>query len=160
MLGQKRKYRGYQQYVAQGVDEDTLRFYSKGNIAPIMGDLAFRESVRQKTEETDLEKLRATLKDKPASSEIIMRVASIFGVKEESITKNLRGRRLPNPARAFAMYVSQEYGDMALKDIKAVFGLGHTGSASFSINKTRQEIGNGVWKKEVKTLEKYFYTVK
>lgn len=160
MLGQKRKYRGYQQYVAQGIDEDTLRFYTKGNIASVMGDPAFRKSVRQQVKETDLEKLRETLQDRPASSEIITRVATIFGVKEESITKKLRGRRLPNPARAFAMYVSQEYGNMALKDIKSAFGLGHTGSASFSINKIRQEIGNGMWKKEVKALEKHLYIVK
>jgi REP element-mobilizing transposase RayT len=160
MLGQKRKYHGYQAYVAQGIDDDTLRFYSRGNIAPVLGDMAFRESARQKTLETDLKKLRTTLQDRPVSTEIVTRVADIFGVKVESITKKSNGRRMPNPARAFAMYVSQEYGNMTLKDIKAVFGLGHTGSASFSINKIRQEIGNGVWKKEVKALEKYLYIVK
>lgn len=160
MLGQKRKYQGYQNYVAQGVDDDILRFYNKGNIIPVLGDLSFREMARQETEETDLNKLRAVLQDRPTSSAIIARVEKIFGINAESITKKAKGPHIPNPARAFAMYVSQEYGNMSLKDIKLVFGLGHTGSASFSINKIRQEIGNGLWKKEVKAMEKSLYIVK
>ncbi len=160
MLGQKRKYQGYREYVAKGVDEDILRFYGKGNILPVLGGLEFRESVRQETEETDLDKLRAALQDRPTGNEIVTRVAKIFGVKAESITKKSKGPRIPNPARAFAMYVCQEYGNMSLKEIKQVFGLGHTGSASFSINKIRQEIAKGVWKKEVKAVEKNLYIVK
>ncbi|MFW2440166.1 MAG: transposase [Arenicellales bacterium] len=160
MLGQKRKYQGYQEYVAQGVDEVTLSFYSRGNILPVLGDLAFREMARQESEETDLDKLRAALQDRPTSSEIVARVAKIFGTKADSITKKSKGPRTPNSARAFAMYVCQEYGDLSLKDIMQVFELRHTGSASFSINKIRQEIGHGMWKKEVKALERYLYIVK
>lgn len=80
-------------------------------------------------------------------------IADIFGVKEGAITKNPKGRAL-NSARAFAMYASQEYGDMSLKEIAEAFGLGHTGSASFSTNKTRKEIAKGKWKKVIKALEK------
>ncbi len=160
MLGQKRKYQGYQRYVAQGVDEDIRLFYNKGNIIPVLGDMAFRESARQESEETDLDKLRAVLQDRPACSEIIARVASIFKVSEESVITKPVGRRRSNTARAFAMYVSQEYGDMSLSEIQNEFGLSHPGSASFSINKVRDEIGGGMWKKEVKTLMKDQYIVK
>ncbi|NOY16752.1 MAG: hypothetical protein GXP23_07475 [Gammaproteobacteria bacterium] len=66
------------------------------------------------------------------------------------IIKKLKYRRTANPARAFAMYVCQEYGNMSLRNIKQLFGLGHTGSASYSINKIRHELGRGKWKKEEK----------
>lgn len=49
---------------------------------------------------------------------------------------------------------------MSLNDIKQVFGLGHTGGASYSINKIRHDLGNGEWQKEVKKLEKSLYIVK
>jgi len=58
------------------------------------------------------------------------------------------------------MYVSQEYGSIKLKDIKQVFALNHKGSALFSINKIRREIGKGGWKKELKILDIFLYIVK
>ena len=160
MLGLRRKYQGYQEYVTQGVDEDILRFYSKGNILSVLGDREFRKAVREECEETDLAKLRVALQDRPSGKEIVVQVAKIFNVSTGSITKKLKYRRTANPARAFAMYVCQEYGNMSLRDIKQLFGLGHTGSASFSIDKIRQELERGEWKKEVKKLEKFFYMVK
>ena len=85
---------------------------------------------------------------------------SHIALKTDSITKKSKYRRKPNPARAFAMYVCQEYSNMGLKEIKQQFGLGHTGSASFSINKIRHELEHGEWKKEVKKLERHLYIVK
>ena len=125
-----------------------------------MGDLVFRELVRQEAKETDLVKLRSVLQDRPTGIEIVDCVAKMFSVKAKSITKKLKGPRIPNPARAFSMYVCQEYGNMSLKEIKKLFDLGHTGSASYSINKVRQEIRNEMWKRELKALEKSLYIVK
>lgn len=160
MLGQKRKYQGYQEYVTQGVDEDILRFYGKGNILSVLGDRGFREAVRQECEDTNLDKLRAVLQDRPSGRELVRVIAKIFGVKVDSITTKLKYRHTANPARGFAMYVCQEYGNISLKEIKQLFDLGNTGSASYSINKIRLELGNGEWKKEVKRLEKSLYIVK
>ncbi|NOY16406.1 MAG: hypothetical protein GXP23_05650 [Gammaproteobacteria bacterium] len=85
MLGLKKKYQGYQAYVAQGVDEDILRFYSKGNILSVLGDREFRETVRQECEDTDLNKLRTALQDRPSGNEIVRLVARIYSVKTDSI---------------------------------------------------------------------------
>ncbi len=160
MLGQKRKYQEYQEYVTHGVDEDILRFYGKGNILSVLGDRGFREAVRQECEDTDLDKLRTVLQDRPTGRELIRVIAKIFGVKIDSITSKLKYRHTTNPARAFAMFVCQEYGNLSLKEIKQLFGFGHTGSASYSINQIRLEIRNGMWKREVKKLEASLYIVK
>jgi len=71
-----------------------------------------------------------------------------------SITTKLGGRRLLNPVRAFAMWACQHYGGNRLIDIAEAFELSNAGSASFSINKVKQEIEQGDWKKERKQLEK------
>jgi len=160
MLGHKQKYRGYKNYVARGVDEDLLRFYGKGNIFSVLGDRDFRESVRKEASETDLEKLREVLQDRPRINELVKNIAVIYQVDEEFITRNPSGRRTSNPARAFAMYAAQEYGNKSLKEIAAAFGLGNTGSASFSIHKTRKEIASGLLKGEIKALEEDLYIVK
>lgn len=45
MLGQKQRYRGYANYVMQGVDEQTARWYRRGNMAAIVGDKGFKSWV-------------------------------------------------------------------------------------------------------------------
>jgi putative transposase len=160
MLGKKRKYHGYQTYVAQGVDDDTLQHYKKGNILAVLGDRTFRESVRRESEAVDLDKLRKVLQDRPPASHVINLIAQVLGVEEQSITKQPSGRRMSNPARAFAMYACQQYGAMSLKEIARVFELNHSGSASFSINKIKNEIADGDWDKLVRMMEASLYIVK
>ncbi len=42
MLGSKQRYKGYAHYVNQEVDEDTLRYYQRGNMASIIGGKEFK----------------------------------------------------------------------------------------------------------------------
>ena len=42
MLGHKQRYRGYADYIHEGVDPDLLQFYHHGNTATVIGDKEFR----------------------------------------------------------------------------------------------------------------------
>jgi len=160
MLGKKRKYHGYKTYVAQGIDDDTLQHYKKGNLFSVLGDRAFRESVRRESAAVDLDKLRKVLQDRPPANHVIKLVAQVLGVKKKSIIEKPGGRRTSNPARAFAMYACQQYGAMSLKELARIFELNHPGSASFSINKIKNEIADGKWNKLVHKMEASLYIVK
>ena len=45
MLGHKQRFKGYMNYVSQVTDEETLRFYNRGNNVSIVADEDFREWV-------------------------------------------------------------------------------------------------------------------
>jgi REP element-mobilizing transposase RayT len=160
MLGKKQKYSGYATYVGEGIDEDIERFYNKGNILSVLGNMAFRESARVQFEETDLEVLRAGLQDRPSADELIKLVSQIAKVRVSDLVTKPVGRRPSNDMRAFAMYACQYYGNCSLSEIAQAFGLSHTGSASFSINKIKKVVGCGEWDKIIKMIEKKLYIVK
>jgi len=160
MLGRRDKYHGYESYVAEGVDEDIQRFYSKGNILSVLGDKGFREMVREETQEIDLGILRRVLQDRPAADEIITITAQLFDVEEKTIRQKAAGRRTPNSARAFAIYACQKYGGLTLNEIASAFELTHSGSASFSINLIKKGISQGEWLKVIRELENHLYIIK
>lgn len=160
MLGSRQKYVGYQAYVVAGVDDDILRYYNRGNTIAVLGDKSFRGSVERETEHVDMDVLRAVLQDRPGANELIGLSARIFSEDEDKIRAKPQGRRTMNPARAFAMWACQHYGALTLKDIALAFGLSHSGSASFAINKVKSEIIRGQWKKQRVQFEKSLYIVK
>lgn len=154
MLGQKQRYKGYEKYVLQGVDEDIKRYYGKHNVLSILGDASFREMAIETREETDIHALRQALANRPETEEVIRLVARMFKVEPLTLTNKRTGKRRSNPLRAFAMYACQYYGGNRLVDIGEAFQLSNIGSASFSINKIKREIELGSWLKERKALEK------
>jgi putative transposase len=160
MLGKKQKYVGYQNYISEGVDEDILRFYNRGNMAAVLGDRGFRESARDEVNGVDMDRLRSPLQDRPDINSIIKICADVLSVDEHSIRSKPVGRREPNSARAFAMWACQHYGGLALKDIASAFELGHPGSASFSINKMKKEVGENRWKESLVKLELHIFTLR
>lgn len=124
MLGKKQRCLGYQAYVKKGVDNELLQYYSKGNIAAILGDTEFRESIAEKKEEIkytgDISK---ALSIRPELSSIVKVVAEIFKVSKASILKKQNGRQKINIPRKFAMYCCQQIGDMTLNEIMNNFNL-------------------------------------
>jgi len=92
MLGQKQKYRGYQQYVELGIDEEIKRFYSKGNILGVLGSKEFREERREENENTDMLALRAALQDRPSIKEVLMLVSKI--INESTCNLRISGKKL------------------------------------------------------------------
>ncbi len=52
------------------------------------------------------------------------------------------------------MFACRRYGDSSQKQLAEAFQLRHPGGSSFSINKIKKEISQGLWGKEIEWLEK------
>jgi REP-associated tyrosine transposase len=82
MLGHRHRFKGYQNYVEQGLDEDIKRFYSKGNIIGVLGDKEYRTARKEESEETDIIALRAALQDRPSMDEMIKLIGNLTHLKK------------------------------------------------------------------------------
>ena len=160
MLGQKHRYKGYQNYVDKGIDEDIKRFYSKGNILGVLGSKEYREERRDEVEHIDLLALRAALQDRPSMEEVLKLVCSLTG----ETTANLRkqGKKVPvkSANRAFAIYACKIYSGATYKAIADYFNLTHVGSVCYPLARIKEEVKDGGWKKEIKEIEKRYCIVK
>ena len=154
MLGRKQKYSGYRNYVEAGVDEEIKRYYNRGNMATVLGDKTFRESVYRELENIDKESLYQLLKFKPEPDQIVATVASVFGTSWQEIVTRKPGRRMRNDARKVAMYCMQYMSDMRLTEIAEYFGLRHIGSASRSIQDIKELIILGELKPQITRIQK------
>ncbi len=52
------------------------------------------------------------------------------------------------------MFACRSYGDSSQKQITEAFQLPQPGGPSFSINKIKKEISQGLWKKEIEWLKR------
>ena len=124
LLGKKNRYQAYQRFVEQGVDEEILAFYGKGNLKPVLGSDEFIENVLSEIElnRPYFNELQDRL---PAISTIVTAVAQQMKVEEKSIYASARGRRSANPPRWMALFLSREVGKHSLNDICQAFGMTH-----------------------------------
>jgi len=124
LLGKKNRYQAYKSFVEQGVDEEILTFYGKGNLKPILGGDEFIESVLTEIEinRPYFNKLQGRL---PAISTIVSAVAQQMRVEEKSIYTSARGRGSANIPRWIALFLSREVGKHPLNEIGKAFGMTH-----------------------------------
>lgn len=78
-----------------GVDEEIEQFYSKGNLTPYLGSeefrsLAYSQHITDEDAVTEQEKFQF----RPEMDEIIIRVATVFGVTAELILDSKRGKKI------------------------------------------------------------------
>ena len=154
MLGHKQRYKEYQNYITQGVDEDIKRYYCHYNLLSVLGSPAFKKSAIESSKETELDEVTKALINKPSTDEIIKLVCHYAKANEQDIRVKPKGKRQPNATRAFAMFACRRYGDSSQKQLAEAFQLRHPGGSSFSINKIKKEISQGLWGKEIEWLEK------
>ncbi len=160
MLGHRKRYVGYANYVEQGIDADISRFYNKGNTLSVLGDKAFKEERIRQNKTIALDVLQKALEDKPSIEEVVEMVAVVTKTTVSELRRKCLARKLGTPMRAFAIYAANEYSDGRYEDIAEYFNLGHKGSVSAPITKVRKEIEEGSWEREVKKLERQLYIVK
>ncbi len=160
MLCQRQKYRGYQQYVELGIDEDIKRFYSKGNILGVLGSKEFREERREENENNDMLVLRAALQDRPSIKEVLMLVSKITNESPQDLRMSGKKTTIKSANRAFAMHACKLYSGAPYKTIAEYFNLSHVGSVSYPLTRIKKEIKKGGWKKEIVEVEKEVYIVK
>jgi len=159
MLGHHHKYSGYLKYIEQGVDEDIKRYYGRYNVLSVLGDAEFKEEAQQIFDDNKLIP-KAVWNNKPDCDEIIQLVAEYTQKKPQAICGKVPNKHVRNAERAFAMYACRHYGDASQKELMGKFQLKHPGSSAYSINKIRQQIEQGQWKKLIKWLEKSLNIVK
>ncbi len=161
MLCQKNRYAGYRDFVSEGNDEETEHFYSKGNIASIIGDRSFRQSILGEKENMRVSReLPSILSDRPDISAVVEAVAKVFKTDVESITTRAKGRPRSNVARQMAIYCSQQLGDHSLRAITEYFSLTNIGSVSPSIHSSKEKLKLGELEREYGRLEKVLNIIK
>jgi len=144
ILGHKQRYKGYEDYVKQGIDEEMAQFYQRGNLRAIIGDKDFKGWVYEELlpELASEEKSRVIQPDL-TMDEITEGVALSYGTCTDDIRKLIVGPQKSNEARKLAMYLCQELGAAKLREIAEYFNLGHAGSVSFithQVRKMRDEV--------------------
>jgi len=154
MLGNKQRYKGYRTYVEAGVDEEIARYYNKGNIAALLGDKMFRESVYEQHEGVDSAVLQVELRYRPSLKAIVKAVAKEYKMPEASIGRSGGDRRIRNDARKLAMYCCQRIGIIPLAEIANGFGLGHVGSVSRQIYDAKVNIKKKDIRRKLESIEK------
>ncbi len=58
------------------------------------------------------------------------------------------------------MYACRHYGDNSQKQIAEAFELSHPGRVSYSIDKIKKEVSEGLWKTEIGWMEKQLGIIK
>ena len=135
----KQRFKGYQHFVMQGIDEETEKFHGKGNMGAIFGDDDFKEWVYEEL----LPELEAEGKSRVIQPNLTMElvtdsVAAHYKSSADDIRKIIRGPQQGNEARKVAMYLCQELSGAKLREIADHFNLHHGGSVSYINHQVRK----------------------
>ena len=153
MLGSKQRYAAYRNYVDAGVDEDIKRFYSKGNVASILGAKAFKEELAERKGPMDHESDVYTQLGRLQAFQIVGVVAALYHVDAKILVDRKSGKPA-NWARKVAMYACQRYGRMILVDIAKHFHVVSPGGVSNAIHHVRLKLENDSGIAEFQKLDK------
>ncbi|OED36819.1 hypothetical protein AB833_25765 [Chromatiales bacterium (ex Bugula neritina AB1)] len=150
--------RGLSSLCGTGSEEEFLQFYSKGNLAGILGGKTFRDDIKEREDELRVSgDLSEELSERPDLKSIVSAVAKVFKTTQVEIVKNERGR---NPqvtiARQLAVYCCQQLGDLSLREIAENFNFTNQGSVSGAITATKRRLENGELTSDYRKLEKLF----
>ncbi|MBL4606549.1 MAG: hypothetical protein JKY01_01805, partial [Pseudomonadales bacterium] len=152
MLGVRQRFNGYKRYVMQGVDDETLSFYKRGNQAAVLGDPIFREWVyNELLPELKAEDKAVVVQPAISIDAVLQGVAAYYRVSIDGIRQVRKGPNAGSEPRKVAMYLCQELSAAKLVDIASYFGLGHIGSVSFITHQVRKRKAEDV--KYMKILE-------
>lgn len=161
MLGQRRRYAGYKEYVELGVDDEIERFYGQGNLAGVLGGDDFKEALTEDVKDITVNgDLSLAIRERPSAEEVIQAVSKVFNVSSLSVIQRKSGRQLANDPRKVAIYCCQTYGDLPLKVIAKAFELNHIGSASSAISDIRKRLMVGELKVELRKVERNLNFIK
>ena len=140
MLGMKHRYKGYANYVLNGVDEETVRYYQRANTPAIIGDKDFKTWVYDELlPELEAQEKAQVILPGISMEAIVQGVASVWNTTPDQLTAVVKGPQKGNDARKIAMYLCQELAGAKLKDIAEFFKLSHVGSVSFITHQVRKK---------------------
>ncbi len=136
-LGKHQRFAACKAFVAQGIDEETNTFYSKGNTPSIIGSHAFRQEALNQAllnKEDDINKLNSEICQMPT---LISVVAKVCNVSVSYLINRHMGRQSANFERKLAMYVCFQIGQYRLSEIAHHFGLSRADSVSAALHHVR-----------------------
>lgn len=134
-LGSRQQQKAYKNFVDQGIDQDTIRFYRLKHTPSVLGDKLFREEVQKRSKLLDREIDKKGLKHPVSLPQIIKVVANYYQVKEQSIKRAKRGKGNRNIPRWMAMKLCQEVGSAKLNEIARLCEVGHYATVSQTIGR-------------------------
>ena len=138
VLGYRRKYSAYENYVNQGVDDEIKSLYSGNNYPSVVGDGDFKQWVFDKLlPSTKPEKKSKVIVPDVDIKTVVKAVAEYYKVTFEVVVNVNKRPQKENEARKVAMYLSQELTACYLKEIAAYFNLGNVGSVSHATSQIR-----------------------
>ncbi len=138
-LGKRQYRKAYALYVENGIDEETKQFYNKGNLASVIGDKLFRESLLEEQSSDVQDEIR--VHGVPDVEVIVKLTAKAFKVSKDSIIKRKPGRQASNLPRKIAMLLCQTAG-YSLKQQVECFGVSNSGTISNAIWQAKKNIGD------------------
>ncbi|MBL4622413.1 MAG: transposase [Immundisolibacteraceae bacterium] len=139
-LGSRRPVAAYLDYVTQGDDEETQRFYGLKNRPAIWGDQHFKEYARERAVSQDQEIDKKGLTELAAPKDILKAVASYYGVPLADLKKARRGRGVKSTPRRVAMKLCQQLAGSTLQEMAGIFNVGHYSTVSQTIGRLNREM--------------------
>lgn len=137
----------YQLFVETNKENEELeKFFNKKNQEMILGSNTFKEKVlisNLKNQRSKQDQLRKEINNKITTEQIIKAVAKIFDKEVTDITTLQNGQKIENISRSIAIYLCQEYKDLTLKEIAAIFNLKSSKSTSNALSKIKKQLNIG-----------------
>jgi len=138
-LGSPQKYRQYHNFVEEGSDVETRKFYQLKNTPSILGDKSFKEQAFGQAQSLGLEIDKKGLRQPVPLPSIIQAVARHCDVTVHSVLKAKRGKGTRNVPRWLAMKLCQEVGGAKLTDIAKMFQVAHYSTVSQTISRLNRQ---------------------
>ena len=132
-MGKRKARARYRDYVLDKTQTEVDKHYQHKHLSSIMGNDTFKQAILEGIEpDPDIPESRVK-RVRPSIDEILTVVAMYYAVSEKTLLRTTRGRGVISPARAVAMYLSQQLSDKKLSEIAVKFGLSGYSSAGASI---------------------------
>ena len=139
-LGNQKPAAAYVDYVTEGVDQETWRFYGLKNTPAVWGDQHFKEQALDRSLSLGTEVDKKGRKQLVTMSAILMAVSTHYDVSLDDLKVARRGRGLKSTPRRVAMKLCQQLAGGTLKEIAEVFHVGHYSTVSQTIGRLNREM--------------------
>ena len=135
LIGVRRVRERYRAFVEAGADEETIQFFARKKLQPVLGGEAFRARVLTGIAQNEEIPETRWPERIPSMSVIVGAVAKASRVDEGNVLRTPRGRGRLNLARQIAMYISRRHYGIPLAEIARCFNLTHYGSVSAVVSR-------------------------
>lgn len=154
-LGNRQRYKAYQIYVNQGIDQEIAEFYRLKHTPSVLGNKQFREESLKRSKSLDREIANKGSIHPVPLARIIRAVANYYQLTGSALKRAKRGQGNRNIPRWIAMKLCQEVGSARLTEIAALFAVSHYSTVSQTIGRLNRLMGeNSQYDKDYKAISR------